>query len=316
MKVANWRAVNMKFAIFNLRFSMLEAIENTTLSFRKFLRNYPYWLPPATLALALTLLYLNPFIGDWDALDYTIYSLRGEPSSMALGRSLFTLCNHTLYVMAHSLFGLRPERAYLLVKYAVVAHVPLAVIVCWILARDLTGSVRSATIAGLLVALSPILIIYGGQVMTDVPSIVVSAIAVLIYLRGATGRRAWLMLVGAAVLGLGVNLRETAGLYFPWIIIAPFVSGWKLDRRTIVLVGSSLIIFFICAFGIFAYWFISDPAYRQTWQVWRVSAQNEAARHPLSFGNLRPFLIYFFLVAPLVLVALPLAAWKEWRTRE
>src|SRR5437867_11587391 len=183
MKIANWRAVNMKFAIFNLRFSMLEAIENTTLSFRKFLRDYPYWLPPATLALTHTLLYLNPFIGDWDALDYTIYSLRGEPSSMALGRSLFTLCNHTLYVMAHWLFDLRPEQAYLLFKYAVVAEVPLAVIICWILARDLTGSARSATIAGLLVAVSPMLIIYGGQVMTDVPSVLVSATAVLIYLR-------------------------------------------------------------------------------------------------------------------------------------
>src|SRR5207237_3471478 len=38
-------------------------------------------------------------------------------------------------------------------------------------------------------------------------------------------------------------------------------------------------------------------------------------RHPLSLGNLRPFLIYFFLVAPLTFVALPLAAWKEWRER-
>src|SRR5437667_993016 len=196
---------------------------------KSFLRAYPFWLAPALVALVLTLIYLNPFIGDWDGLDYTVFSLRGEPSSMALGRSLFTLFNHGLYTLAHAIFGVPPEQAYLLFKYAVVAQTPLAVIVCWILARDLTGSVRSATIAGLLVALSPILIIYGGQVMTDVPSIVVSAIAVLIYLRGATGRRAWLMLVGAAVLGLGVNLRETAGLYFPWIIIAPFVSGWKLD---------------------------------------------------------------------------------------
>jgi len=294
---------------------MLQAIENRTLSFRTFLRDYAYWLPPATLALALTLLYSNPFIGDWDALDYTIYSLRGEPSSMALGRSLFTVGNHALYVMAHSLFGLRPERAYLLFKYAVVAEVPLAVIVCWILARDLTGSARSATIAALLVAVSPMLIIYGGQVMTDVPSVLVSTTAVLIYLRGAEGQRVWLMFLGAALLGLGVNLRETAGLYFPWIIAAPFVSGWKLDRRTMVVVIWSLMIFFICSFGIFAYWFISDPAYRETWQVWRLSAQNEAARHPLSLSNLRPFLIYFFLVAPLAFVALPFAGWKEWRER-
>ena len=62
-------------------------------STRSFRHGYPYWLPPALVALILTLVYLNPFIGDWDGLDYTIFSLHGRPSSMALGRALFTLSN-------------------------------------------------------------------------------------------------------------------------------------------------------------------------------------------------------------------------------
>src|ERR1700704_7040465 len=74
-----------------------------------FLRAYPFWLAPALVALILTLIYLNPFIGDWDGLDYTVFSLRGEPSSMALGRSLFTLFNHGLYALAHAIFGVRPD---------------------------------------------------------------------------------------------------------------------------------------------------------------------------------------------------------------
>jgi hypothetical protein len=45
----------------------------------KFWNSYLYWLPPALLGLGLTLFYLNPFIGDWDGLDYTISSLHGEP---------------------------------------------------------------------------------------------------------------------------------------------------------------------------------------------------------------------------------------------
>ena len=49
------------------------------------LREYLYWLPPALIVLVLSLIYLNPFIGDWDGLDYTIFSLHGRPSSMALG---------------------------------------------------------------------------------------------------------------------------------------------------------------------------------------------------------------------------------------
>jgi hypothetical protein len=272
-------------------------------------------LAPALVALVLTLIYLNPFIGDWDGLDYTVFSLRGEPSSMALGRSLFTLFNHGLYGLAHAIFGVQPEQAYLLFKYAVVAQTPLAVIACWILARDLTGSIRSATVAALLVAFSPMLVIYGGQVMTDVPSVLLSASALVIHLRGVQKRRVWLILAGAALLGLGVNLRETVGLYLPWLVIAPFVGGWKLNRRSFAVVGASLIVFFLCAFGIFAIWFALDPLYREHWHVWLSSMKSESARHPVVIGNLRPFFIYFFLAAPLIFVALPIAAWKEWRAR-
>src|SRR5437764_14531981 len=109
------------------------------------LSSYKYWLPPALVALILALVYLNPFIGDWDGLDYTIFSLHARPSSMALGRSLFTLFNFILYQGAHAIFGLRPEHAYLLFKFAVVIQTPLAVVGRWLLARDLSLSVRAAT---------------------------------------------------------------------------------------------------------------------------------------------------------------------------
>ena len=79
---------------------------------------------PALVALTLTLLFVDPFIGDWDGLDYTVLALRGQPSSMALGRALFIYANHALYTLAHTLFGLRAENDYLLFKYAVVATSP------------------------------------------------------------------------------------------------------------------------------------------------------------------------------------------------
>ena len=280
-----------------------------------FLRSVLYWFPPAVLALVLALIYLNPFIGDWDGLDYTVASLRGEPSSMALGRSVFTLFNHGLYVTAHHLFGIRPDQAYLIFKFAVVAQVPLAIIMCWILARDLTASRRSATVAALLVAASPILVTYGGQVMTDVPSVFVSAAALVVHLRGVQTRRVWLLLAGAVLLGLGVNLRETVGFYLPWLAIAPFLAGWKFDRRTVALVGLSILLFFVVAFGIFAIWFALDAGYRANWHIWLDSTRNEAARHPIQPANLKPFVIFFFLAAPLVCIALPVAFWRELRRR-
>jgi hypothetical protein len=280
---------------------------------QRFWRSYAYWLPTALVALILTLIYLNPFIGDWDGLDYTIFSLHGRPSSMALGRSLFTLFNFALFKIAHAVFNLRPDHAYLLFKYAVVFQTPLAVIACWLLARDLTGSQRSATVAGLLIAVSPIMVIYGGQVMTDVPSILFTAAALVVHLRGVKQQRVWLILAGAALLGLGVNLRETVGLYLPWLILAPLVVGWKFNRRTIGIIALSLVIFIALAVGPFAIWFAASPAYRADWYIWLHSTARESARHPIALANLRPFLIYFFLSAPLIFVALPFAIWKDWK---
>jgi hypothetical protein len=42
---------------------------------------------------------------------------------------------------------------------------------------------------------------------------------------------------------------------------------------------------------------------------------DEAALHPVTFNNVLPFIVFFFLTAPLVFVALPVAVWKEWRAR-
>ena len=52
---------------------------------------------PRLPALLLVLYFVDPFIGDWDGMDYTMLSLAGYPSSMALGRNLFIFGNHFLY---------------------------------------------------------------------------------------------------------------------------------------------------------------------------------------------------------------------------
>lgn len=277
---------------------------------------WPYWLVPALLSLALGLYFTDPFIGDWDGFDYTILSLAGYPSSMALGRNLFIFGNHILYQVAHALFGVPPENAYLVFKYAVLAQAPIAVIACWMLARDVTASVYSASLAAILVALSPVFVLYSGQVMTDVPSVLLLAIALVIHLRGITYQRSALVLIGAALMGLGVNLRETFGFYALWVLAAPFLLGWKLRRRELKLVALSFGVFLVLGLGWFAYWFITDSHYRFVWFGWRESMQQESARHPVSLRNLQPYLMYFFITAPLVFLAFPFAAFSEWRRRK
>ena len=234
---------------------------------------------------------------------------------MALGRSLFIFYNHALYLVAHDLFNIPPRDAYLVFKYAVVAQGPLAIIACWILARDLSHSVRAATVAALLVTFSPVFIIYSGQVMTDVPAVGLLTLALIIHLRGIQKRNIWLVLIGAALLGAGVNLRETIAFYVPWLVLAPFVCGWKHGRRELALIALSCGIFLVFALGGFAYWFLSDPDYRKGWFGWRESMRSESALHPVRLLNFVPFFIYLFVTSPLVLISLPFAFVKEWRER-
>ena len=121
--------------------------DNSIASSLAFWSAWPWWFIPALAALILVLLFVDPFIGDWDGMDYTMLSLAGYPSSMALGRNLFIFGNHFLYRLAHALFSVQPEHAYLIFKYAVVAQAPLAIIACWVLARDFSKSIYTATLA-------------------------------------------------------------------------------------------------------------------------------------------------------------------------
>jgi hypothetical protein len=297
----------------------MESTQQASSSF-SFWRAWPWWLLPALAALLLVLYFVDPFIGDWDGMDYTMLSLAGYPSSMALGRNLFIFGNHALYEIAHTIFNVQPDHAYLIFKYAVVAQAPLAVIACWVLARDFSKSIHTATLAALFLVFSPVFVLYGGQVMTDVPSVLLLCVALIVHYRGVQQERVWPVLAGAALLGLGVNLRETIGFYAPWLVVAPFVCGWKFRRREILIVAASCLIFFACASGWFAYWFITDAHYRGIWFGWRESMRQETARHPVTLHNLQPYLAYFFVSAPLLLASLPFALWNairnDWRVRK
>jgi 4-amino-4-deoxy-L-arabinose transferase-like glycosyltransferase len=278
------------------------------------LEAWRWWIIPALVALVLAIIFIDPFIGDWDALDYTLISVEGRPSSMALGRSLFIFTNHAAWRTAHTIFGLSIENAYLLFKAMVVAQAPLAAVACWTLARDVSGSLHVATISALLVITSPFFVIYSGQVMTEIPSLFLVALALVVYLRGVRTARLWLMMAGAALLGAGVNVRETVAFYGLWLLLAPLACGWKLKRAEIGRVALSLVVFLIVGFGPFAYWFLSDfEGYRAAWHGWRESMQMEAARHPFTARSALAFSVYFFLASPLVFVALAVAAFKEWR---
>lgn len=279
-------------------------------------RAWRWWLAPAALALLLTILFIDPFAGDWDALDYTVNAVRGEPSSMLFGRMLFIFTNHAAYRIARALFGLQTEHAYLLFKYMVVVQTPFAVVACWTLAREVTGSLRAATVAALMLALSPLFIVYSGQAMTETPSLLLLSVALTVHLRGVRARKIWQVLLGAALLGLCVNVREPVGFFGVWLVVAPACYGWKLKRRELLLTATACALFLICALAPFALWWLLDVnGYRQAWYGWVASMRAESAVHPVKLGNLVPFIQLFIVAAPVTVALLPFAFYREWRER-
>jgi len=281
---------------------------------QSFWHAWRWWLTPALVSLLLAIIFADPFAGDWDAIDYIILALRGQPSSMAFGRSLFIYTNHALWLAAHTLFHLRAENAYLLFKYTVVAETPFAIILCWLLARDLTRSVYAATIAALFITASPTFVVYSGQAMTEIPFVLLTMAALVVHLRGLQKHKMWLVFSGAALLGACVNVREAAAFYAPWLVFAPFVCGWKRGRREVVIVALSCALFLLFALGVFAFLFAADAfSYRASWFSWRESLIMEAARHPLRWHNAEVFLLFFFVASPLVAIVLPSAVWSEWK---
>jgi len=159
-------------------------------------------------------------------------------------------------------------------------------------------------------------VIYSGQVMTDVPALLLLTLALIVHLRGLQQERVWLVLLGAALLGAGVNLRESVGFFGPWLVFAPFVCGWRPNRRGLLLVVMSCMIFLIFALAPFGYWFFFDPNYRAAWYGWRESMRAESALHPISIRTVWPWFVFFLATSPLVLLTLPMAAVREWRQRK
>lgn len=275
---------------------------------------WPYWFAPAALSLVLALYFQDPFSGEWDSLDYTVYAVQSWfPSTLLLGRILFIYVNRIAYLVSSTFFGLQAQDAYLLFKYMVIFETPLAIISMWVLARELTHSARGATLAALILVFSPFFILMSGQVMTEIPSVLIFCVAITIHIRGLRARRVSLIMAGAALLGLGVNVREGVGLFGAWLALAPFVYGWKFDSDSLKLILAAGLVFIICALGPFAVWFLSDmDRYRFHWLRSWAGTASESQRHPISLENLGMLFRWFFLTSPLAFLLLPFAAWWQW----
>src|SRR5262249_48790799 len=151
---------------------------------------------------------------------------------------------------------------------------------------------------------------------TEIPSILVLCTALTVHLRGLRRHSAGQVILGALLLGLGVNIRESLALFGAWLALAPFVCGWNRKGSDLYLTLAACGLFLICALGPFAVWFaLNLGGYRDWWWGWIEASRREAALYPMSLETFRFFFRWFFKCSPLALVLTPFALWNEGRQR-
>jgi hypothetical protein len=152
--------------------------------------------------------------------------------------------------------------------------------------------------------------------MTEIPSLLLLSVALTIHLRGLRRRSTPLVILGAALLGLGNNVREVAALYGVWLLVGAYACGWRFRPRDLLITALACVVFFVCAFAPFLAYYLGDiHNYRAGWYGWVESMRSEESVHPVRLKNFVPLFFFFFVAAPLALVSLPFAAIREWRAR-
>jgi hypothetical protein len=255
----------------------------------------------------------DPFISDWDGFDYTVHAVRHLPSTLGLGRALFLGYNSVLWEMAHTWVGLPPEKAYLALRYGVIAQVGAGVVGVYALCKELTASRLAAFFGALIVALSPYYIIYSGRAMSEIPGLLALGWSLWWMAQslrtGKTGR----FLTAAALLGLSANIREFAVFYLPFIPIAARIyrGRWSTGCVALVIAGA-------CAFAGMIFWKLYDDLYWAEVVKWYRLSAAERRVHPVTGANLRFFADYAFNCSVIISIITPLALvwlWSKPRLR-
>jgi hypothetical protein len=272
---------------------------------RDWRRDFYIWLPLSCVSLWLAWKYQDQFITDWDGFDYTVYAVQHRPSALGLSRALFLGYNSVLWEMAHRWLEVGPERAYLVIRYGVIAQVGPAVVGVYALCKELTAGRLAAFFGALIVAASPYFIIYSGRGMSEIPGLLMLSWSLWWMTRslrlGKTGR----FLIAACLVGLSANIREFAIFYLPFIPIAARIhrGNWRIGYIAFILAV-------IGAFAGMIFWRLYDDLYWPSVVNWYRLSAAERKVHPVTSDNLRFLADYAFNCSVSAAIIAPLAlAW-------
>jgi hypothetical protein len=249
----------------------------------------------------------DPFISDWDGFDYTVHAVQHKPSTLGLGRALFLGYNSGLWELAHTWAGLSPEKAYLALRYGVIAQAGAGVVGVYALCKELTASRLAAFFGALIVSLSPYYIIYSGRAMSEVPGLLALSWSLWWMARSLRTGKTGLFLAAAALLGLSANIREFAVFYFPFIPVAARIyrGRWRTGFVAFLLAV-------VCAVAGMIFWKMYDDLYWGEVVNWYRLSAAERRVHPVTSANLWFFADYAFNCSVIVSVITPLAVVWLW----
>ncbi|MDX2029555.1 MAG: glycosyltransferase family 39 protein [Blastocatellia bacterium] len=263
----------------------------------------------ACLSWWLAWKYQDEFIVDWDGFDYSVYTVQHLPSALGLSRALFLGYNYLLWEAAHRWFGVGQEHVYLVIRYGVMAQTGPAIIGMYALCKELTADRLAATLGALLLAGSPLFIVYSGRSMSEIPAFLMIGWALWWMLRSLRRGRVGGFLLAAALVGASANIREFAVFYLPFIPIAARVHGFKWR---VGIAGMALAALCAVSGMLFWAWFDTDNYLFAVKNWYRLSAA-ERRIHPVTTKNLRFFIDFAFHCSAVSVVLTPLAmVWAAW----
>jgi hypothetical protein len=252
-------------------------------------------------AWLLSIIFQDRFISDWDGFDYTAYAITNVPSALGLGRALFLAYNHVLWLAAHWLFGVPPERAYLVIRYGVMVQSGPAVAGFYFLYKELTESKLAAICGSLLIALSPLFIVYSGRAMSEIPAFLMLGWSLWWMIRSLKSGGTLGFYLSALLFGLSANMREFAIFYLPAIPLLARHFG-----RTWISGLLGLAVACVSALSGAIFWSLYRPDYYISSVInwYRLSSQ-EAKVHPVTIRNVAFLASYAWACSPIASVVGP-----------
>ena len=256
--------------------------------------------------------FQDPFISDWDGFDYTAYAVQGMPSALGLGRALFLGYNHLLWRILHHWDLIPHENAYLLLRYGAIAMSGPAVAGLYALGKELTASRLAAFCGALILALSPFYVMYSGRAMSEIPGFLLLNWSLWWMVRSLRLQRTGQFLLAATAVGLSANVREFAVFYFPFLLIAPRLYGfrWRMGIGAVLLAGSA-------AVAGMAFWLLKGgQLYWDAVTTWYRLSAHERELNPVTWKNLAFFGDYSYSCSVAVVFLTPIAMALLWPRRD